>query len=55
LTRNRKRLLTSQSLGTVLRAFSSQRVFRNMRRLHFEWNAGVAQQFLATRRSGSEH
>src|ERR1019366_525530 len=50
LTCNRKRLLPRQALGTVPGAFSGQRLFRNVRRLHLESDASVTQQFPATRR-----
>ena len=43
LTRNRERLLARQAFGTILCGFSRQRVFRDMRGLHFESDACVAQ------------
>ena len=55
LSRDRQRLLARQSLGAVFCRFSRQRIFGNVRRLDFESDAGVAQQFLTARRSGGEH
>jgi hypothetical protein len=55
LSRNRQRLLTSQSLSAFLGALSQLRVFRYVRRLHLECDPGVAQQFLAARRCGGKH
>jgi hypothetical protein len=43
LTCNRERLLARQAFGTILCGFSGQRVFRDMRGLHFESDACVAQ------------
>ena len=43
LTCNRDRLLARQAFGTILCGFSGQRVFRNVRGLHFENNPCVAQ------------
>jgi hypothetical protein len=55
LTRNRKRLLARKAFGAVFRGFSGQRIFRDVRGLHLEWDSGAEQQFLATRRRGGEH
>jgi hypothetical protein len=43
LTCNRERLLACQAFGTVLCGFSGQLIFRDMRGLHFESDACVAQ------------
>jgi len=42
LTRDRENLLARQAFGTGFRGFSGQRIFRDMRGLHLEWDSGVA-------------
>jgi hypothetical protein len=55
LARDRKRLLARQAFGTGFCGLSWQRIFRDVRGLHFECDSGVDQQFLATRRRGGKH
>jgi hypothetical protein len=42
-TRNRERLFARQALGTFLRGFSRQRIFGDIRSLHFKRNSSAAQ------------
>ena len=53
--RNGQCLFAREPFSTVLRGFSRQRIFRNLRRLDFEGNPRVAKEFLSSRRGGSEH
>src|ERR1700676_5357203 len=51
---DRERLRGRQPFGAVLRGFSGQRIFRDVRGLHLECDSGTAEQFLTSRRRGGE-